>query len=111
MLDQAGRAAGFSRTCPSFNRRAALLQAGSHLGDRVAPDAADSASRAGIGVILHHGGQHGDVVALGSYHCALVDRHFPEAGFRGVRLLFWEESGVRGGFHEIPREQIDVYDT
>lgn len=73
----------------------------------MAPDAADSASSAGIGVILHHGGQHGDVVALGSYHCALVDGDLPEAGVRGAQqLLFWEQGGMRGGFHEIPREQL-----
>lgn len=108
VLDQA---VGCSRTRPRFARRAALLQAGRHLGDGVPPGAADSASRAGV--ILHHGGQHGDIVALGSYHCVLANCDFPEVGVRGVQqLLFWKEGGIKGGLQpESAKGQIHFYDT
>lgn len=93
MFDQAGRAAAFSRAGSRFHRGCALLQAGRHLRDRVSSDAARSASRAGVGVVLHHGGQHGDVVALGSYDCVLADRDI--LGFGHLRMrqtLFWKDS-------------------
>lgn len=95
VFDQAARAAAFSLTGGGFTDRAALLQAGRHLRDGVSPDAARSASRAGVGIILDHGGQHGDVVALGSYHCVLVDDDI--LGFRDPRMqqmLFWKENSI-----------------
>lgn len=91
MFGQAGRPAGIG----GLGRRGALLRAGRHLGDGVPPDAADPG--AGGGVVLHHGGQHGDVVALGSHHRVLVRRHVPGLGGRGAQQTrFWEEGGVRG---------------
>lgn len=109
VFEQAGCAASFSRTGRGFDYWAALLRAGGHLRDGVSPDAARSASRAGLSVILHHGGQHGDVVALGSYHCVLVDNDVPGCGDpRMQRMLFWNENSIRGRLN--PKSAIDERD-
>ena len=49
---------------------ALLLLTGSHLADGVAADA-HAAGGGGLGVVLHHRRQHGDVVALGPDHRVL----------------------------------------
>lgn len=67
MVGEAGRAGVVGG---GFGHRAALLQAGSHLTDGVSSDAR-ATSCGGVGVVLHHGGQHGNVVALGAYHWVL----------------------------------------
>lgn len=105
MFAQAGCAARFIHTGHRLDHRAALLQAGRHLRDGVSPDAADSAPRTGVSVVLHYGGQQGDVVALGSYHCRLVDDDVPGFGGPGVQqMLFWKEDGMKGD-DENPRAQ------
>lgn len=113
MFDQAGRAAAFSRTGGGFHQGCALLQAGRHLRDRVSSDAARSTSRAGVGVVLHYGGQHGDVVALGSYYCVLVDHDV--LGFGHLRMrqtLFWKQSRIRGQLKpKSTEEKIHFFNT
>lgn len=113
VFDQAGCAAGFSRTGRGFDHWATLLQAGRHLGDGVSPDAARSTSRASVGIILDYGGQHGDVVALGSYHCVLVDGVIPGFGDPRVQqMLFWKENRIRGRLKpKSAKEYIDFYNT
>lgn len=79
----------------------------------MSPDAARSPSRAGVGVILHHGGQHGDVVALGSYHCVLVDEDIPGFGDPRIEpMLFWKENSIRERLKaKSAKEHDDFYNT
>lgn len=56
-----------------LRRGDALLQAGRHLRDGVTSDARVP-GRGRVAVRLHHGGQHGNVVALGAYHWVLGHR-------------------------------------
>lgn len=69
--------------CRGLGRGAALLHAGRHLRHGVAPDAGAAPCR-GIRVVLHHRGQHGDVVALGADHGVLGNRGVARFGGQGV---------------------------
>lgn len=73
-----------------LGHRAALLHAGRHLRHGVAPDAR-AAPRRGVRVVLHHRGQHGDVVALGAHHGVLGSRGVARFGGQGaLETLFCE---------------------
>lgn len=113
MFDQAGRAATSSRAGGGFHQGCALLQAGRHLRDGVSSDAARSTSRAGVAVVLHYGGQHGDVVALGSYYYILVDHDILGFGHLRMRqMLFWKESRIRGQLKpKSMEEKIHFFNT
>lgn len=112
MSEQAGCAAAFSRA-RGFYEGAALLQAGRHLRDGVSPDTARSRSRAGVGVVLNHGGQHRDVVALGSYHCILTDDDVLGFGDpRMQQMLFWKENSIEGWLKPKPaKKKVALYNT
>ena len=90
-VGEAGRAGVVGGSGHGFSHRAALLQAGRHLGDGVSSDTC-ATSRGRVGVVLHHGGEHGNVVALGAYHWVLGDGGV--ARFQGpgaLQTLFWRE--------------------
>lgn len=91
MGGEAGLAGVVGGTGGGFTHRAALLHAGGHLTHRVASDTHTS-SRRRVHVVLHDGGQHGDVVALGAYHRVLDDRGGAWFGGPGVlQPLFYRD--------------------
>ncbi len=94
MVGEVGGACVVGGSDCGLGHGAALLQAGRHLTDGVSPDGR-AACRGWVHVVLHHRGQHGNVVALGAYHWVLGDGGFACFGGPGVlKSLFWRE-GMR----------------
>lgn len=91
MFGEAGCAGVVGGSRRGFSHGDALLQAGSHLRDGV-PSDTRATSCGGVDVILHHRGQHGNIVALGAYHWVLGDRGVAWFGGPGaLQTLFWKE--------------------